>query len=88
MLLKSKISSDMRNDGHHSYDYNIINVLIRIAKFSIIYFLFEAYFMGLFATQSDWTTKMQHFKEEYNGTGQSATYFGSSLVGFVYFFNH
>ena len=63
------------------FEFSFSDAISKIFKYSIIYIVFEVYFVGLYISQKDWIGKMKHFKEEYSITGQASTFFGASLVG-------
>jgi len=83
ITFKKEIQPTTREQRNKRYEYSRISTINKIFKYSILYLLFECYFIGLYSVQKGWTEKLKYFKSEYNSTGQSTTFFGVSLVAMM-----
>ncbi len=60
---------------HKSYELSFMDTLGRIARYGFFYLIFAAYFVGLYISQKMWLQRVYGFRNEYNATGQAATYY-------------
>jgi len=83
VTLKKELQPSTRGNCNKQYTYSCGDICSKILRFIILYLLIECYFIGLYAVQKNWATKLELIKPEYNSTGQASTFYGISFISMM-----